>query len=132
MVWRAGEGRTNGAILFGGVTVEPDAAAEVDRTWFLGTSVRGIVPNRPDDNIGLQFTRLHYSDAARDAARAASLADGTPLRRRDTESVFEAHYGLQLRDNVRLAPNLQYVWNPGGDEGAKSGAAWGLRLDVSF
>jgi carbohydrate-selective porin OprB len=65
-----------------------------------GVNLKGIIPGRDEDNLGLGF---------------AALAPGDRYRQNDPEYHLELYYRIAVTENLAFTPDLQYVWNPGGD-----------------
>jgi carbohydrate-selective porin OprB len=65
-----------------------------------GLNLKGLVPGRDDDNIGLGF---------------AALVPGNRYSKDDPECHLELYYRIVVTENLAFTPDLQYVWNPGGD-----------------
>ncbi|HEY8967345.1 MAG TPA: carbohydrate porin [Candidatus Methylacidiphilales bacterium] len=98
--------------------------------WYVdgGTNFCGFVPGRPDDVFGLAVARSafsgHYSDF--------QFATGAAARPYGAETTIEATYRFQLRPWWTLQPDFQYVFQPGGVEGAQDAVVLGLRTSVQF
>jgi hypothetical protein len=65
-----------------------------------GLNLKGIIPGREKDNLGLGL---------------AALTPGDRYRQNDPEYHLEAYYRIAVTENLAFSPDLQYVWNPGGD-----------------
>ncbi len=65
-----------------------------------GANLKGLIPGREEDEIGLGF---------------AGLAPDGRFRADDPEYHLELYYRLAVTENLAFTPDLQYVWNPGGD-----------------
>jgi len=65
-----------------------------------GVNLKGLIPSRDEDNLGLGF---------------AALAPGDRYARNDPEYHLELYYRIAAAENLAFSPDLQYVWNPGGD-----------------
>jgi porin len=76
-----------------------------------GIGFRGPFASRPDDVVTLGAA---YSNISADAARADRLA-GPPTPVRNYEAVIELSYKAAVRPGWWVQPDLQYVFNPGGN-----------------
>lgn len=65
-----------------------------------GVNLKGLIPSRDEDNLGLGF---------------AALAPGDRYAQNDPEYHLELYYRIAAAENLAFSPDLQYVWNPGGD-----------------
>jgi len=65
-----------------------------------GVNLKGLIPSRDEDNLGLGF---------------AALAPGDRYAQNDPEYHLELYYRIAVAENLAFSPDLQYVWNPGGD-----------------
>jgi porin len=132
MVHRTGEGRLAGVTAFGGLVLGQGDRMPVETYAFGGLSARGLVPCRPNDDVGLVVAHLDFSDAAADADRSAITSGGDVLVVRDRETVVEAHYGWQATPWLRATPNVQFIARPGGTGTIPDAWVAGLKLAVSL
>ena len=65
-----------------------------------GVNLKGLVPGRGEDNLGLGF---------------AALTPGDRYSENDPEYHLELYYRIAVTENLAFTPDLQHVWNPGGD-----------------
>jgi len=65
-----------------------------------GVNLKGLIPRRGEDTIGLGF---------------AALTPGDRYAQNDPECHLEAYYRIAVTENLAFTPDMQYVWNPGGD-----------------
>jgi hypothetical protein len=65
-----------------------------------GVNLKGLIPGRSEDNIGVGF---------------AALTPGDRYAQNDPEYHLEVYYRLAVTENLAFSPDIQYVWNPGGD-----------------
>lgn len=84
----------------------------------------GTFKGRPDDQIGISVASADFSDRYR---RSVAL-DGMPATRR--EVIVEAGYLATVTPWLRIQPDLQYVFNPGGDARRGDAVIVGLRVKV--
>ena len=77
-----------------------------------GLTAVGLVPGRPNDEIGFALAR------AQNGAHYRSLQESLPgLEPRDAETSFETTYLAQITDWLAVQPDLQLILNPGTTNG---------------
>ncbi len=103
------EGRGPGVFFQWGWT--PPDRNEITRYTGAGVAYRGLLTRRPADTFGLGLIR-------------ASLAAVNP------ETAIELFYQLQLTDNLRIQPDIQWIRHP-ASQGRNTLAA-GLRVGLDF
>jgi porin len=86
----------------------------------------GLVPGRPEDQLGLA---LAVSRNGNPFLKAAALG-GDFLDRRETN--IELTYRGAVTDWLTLQPNIQYVRNPGTDPGLDDAFVVGLRFEMGW
>jgi porin len=113
-VWRPDLSGTENLVLFGGYIQPFENQEIIDREVYVGALLRGAVPVRPDDTIGLNVGWFHLSPGEAGFLRDARIKDGGADAgdTRPNEFVTELNYGIQVNHATRLTPNLQYVINP--------------------
>lgn len=82
-----------------------------------GVNLKGLIPGRNEDEIGLGV--------------AALFPDGR-FRADDPEVHLETYYRLAVTENLAFTPDFQYVWNPGGDSDNDPVFATTLRAEFGF
>ena len=82
-----------------------------------GCVLRGLLPGREEDELGLAFTHIRISDAA---------AAG------DHESVIEITYRCPLTPWLSVQPDVQYIIQPGGTGALENALVAGLRTTIEF
>lgn len=90
----------------------------------LGFTAAGVVPGRPDDQLGIAFGSVGAGSPLRNALAIA----GTPLDSRETN--VELTWRLPVSDWLTLQPDLQYVIAPGFDPQADDAFVVGLRFEL--
>ncbi|MGE5256097.1 MAG: carbohydrate porin [Hyphomicrobiales bacterium] len=82
-----------------------------------GVSFKGLIPRRDEDSIGLGF---------------GALTPGDRYALNDPECHLEAYYRITLTKNLAFTPDIQYVWNPGGD--SRNDPIWAgmIRSEFNF
>jgi porin len=89
-----------------------------------GLSAAGLVPGRPDDQLGVAIGSAQAGTPWRDAQ---SLA-GTPVDARET--TVELTWRMPVNDWLTLQPDLQYVINPGLSPELDDAVVVGLRFEL--
>jgi porin len=95
----------------------------VENSLNLGLHLKGPVASRPDDIIGLAWTKADLSGKWRSAQT-------DPTHR--AEQVTELTYRYAVTPFVALQPNLQFVKHPGGMVGTPNARLIGFRLDLAL
>lgn len=120
---RAG-GRSAGAFLRVGGS--PSDASFVDFYVDGGFNFTGFIPGRQRDVIGLGVAHSSVSD---DFSKSQRRLD---VRGYSSETVFEATYRFVVAPWWSVQPDLQYVFNPSGQNGSRDALVLGLRTAVAF
>jgi porin len=74
----------------------------------------GLIPSRPDDNVGFQITGLHYTRDFLNSLYDQRLADGGGGYPHSHMTMAELNYTAKVTPWLNLTPNLQYIWKPDG------------------
>lgn len=82
-----------------------------------GVNLKGLIPGRDEDNLGLGF---------------AALTPGDRYSENDPEYHLELYYRIAVTENLAFTPDLQYVWNPGGDSSNDGIFAGMVRGEFNF
>jgi len=82
-----------------------------------GLNLKGLIPGRAEDNLGLGF---------------AALIPDSRYNQNDPEYHLELYYRIAVTEHLAFSPDLQYVWNPGGDSDNDGIFAGMLRAEFSF
>jgi hypothetical protein len=82
-----------------------------------GVNLKGLIPGREEDEIGLGFAGL--------------VPDGR-FTADDPEVHLELYYRIAVTENLAFTPDLQYVWNPGGDSDNDGVFAGMVRAEFGF
>jgi hypothetical protein len=82
-----------------------------------GVNLKGLIPGRDEDNLGLGF---------------AALTPGDRYSENDPEYHLELYYRIAVTENLAFSPDLQYVWNPGGDSSNDGIFAGMIRGEFNF
>lgn len=83
----------------------------------------GLLPQRPEDQIGLAVSIARLGEAWR------SGTEGDVPHERET--ILELTYRIQVLEWLALQPDIQYVRHPGMDPGLEDSWLFGLRFEVS-
>ena len=86
-----------------------------------GLVLQGPISGRPDDRFGIALARASFSDDAREVDGLESY-----------ELAVEANYELPLTDWLTLQPNVQRIFNPGGDASLDDAWVVGTRFIISY
>ncbi|HUN44950.1 MAG TPA: carbohydrate porin [Stellaceae bacterium] len=140
MVWREPEAADQGLGIFLRLAGNPADRNLVDFYGDGGVTYKGLLPDRPDDVIGLGVAYANISDAARSLDKdSAAFGMSRPVR--DFEAAIELTYSAQIMPWWTLQPDLQYIFHPtggGAPASAPQGPAigdalvLGLRTTVKF
>lgn len=117
--WARGEGADAARGLFGWVQYG-HADAEIsafENQYGAGVKLVGTFPTRDDDTTGAFFTFSQLSDKG-----------GFD----EDESALELFYTVQVTPAVKIKPDLQFVFNPGGDKAIDDAVVGGLRVEIAF
>jgi porin len=105
-----------------------------------GLTLQGPLPGRDSDvlGFGMGYGKVSGSAAAFDRQTAFFSGGFVPVQ--TGETFLELTYQYQLIPSVRLQPDLQYVFNPGGgvanpgipDQSVNNELVLGFRVNVTF
>ena len=91
------------------------AFTEIDRSWQLGLSFKGIKWKRANDNIGIAYVISGISQPHRNYLKAGGegfmLGDGN--LNYVPESLLETYYSLAVNKNLFISGTYQLLINPG-------------------
>jgi hypothetical protein len=90
-------------------------------TWSLGGTVKGLLPGRAKDVLGIGFVQGITNHAYQDHK------SGTP-----SESLFEGYYKIQVTDWCWVYPDVQVLLNPGTNAANDVSVVAGLRVKLEF
>ena len=119
-----GESAAPGTLMFVRYGVANDRINEFDRSIGVGLRSQGLFANRPDDALGIAFTRADLGAAARQNYAGSS----SPAY----EAALELTYRAVLNDWLTLQPDIQYIFNPGAAANLADSLAVGLRFELSM
>jgi hypothetical protein len=82
-----------------------------------GVNLKGLIHGRDEDNLGVGF---------------AALTPGDNYDQNDPEYHLEVYYRIAVTENLAFTPDIQYVWNPGGDSDNDGVFAGMVRAEFNF
>lgn len=91
---------------------------DISRFWSMGAQYQGLIPTRDDDVLAFAAA---LSRMSRDAGYTA-----------EQETVMELYYNAQITPWAAVAPSIQFINNPGGDNQVKRAVVLGMRIAVDF
>lgn len=94
--------------------------------WQAGLLVQQVISGRPDSALSLGMHSGLLTNAYR---RNAIDAGETPAR---SESALELTYSDQLLPHFTIQPDVQLIFNPGGDRVRKNALVLGVRSTLSW
>ena len=108
------------------VGFSPQSASPLSFYTDGGLVYTGLLPNRPEDKLGLAFCYGSVSPAYR------TLGNQQGVPGASFESVAELTYSIRLAPCVALQPDIQYVLHPGGTQQYGNALVVGFRAIVDF
>ena len=91
-----------------------------------GLVYTGLVPSRPRDKAALGVVSGFFQDDLREAQREAGLPT------QGVETIIELNYQIELTRFAYLRPDMQYIFNPNGDNEIDDAFVVGFELGVRF
>jgi carbohydrate-selective porin OprB len=102
----------------------------VEWFWSVGTSVKGLLPERDEDELGVGIAGLiGNSNLNKATADTGLLLSGD---NEGTEYHLEAYYRIRISEYLSVTPDVQYVINPLGNSHNDDVFAAMLRAHLSF
>ena len=117
-VWNEKDSDSQGLGLFGRYGVAPASVNEIKSFWSLGAQYEGLLPRRDADILGLGVAQGRVSAAAGHSARH--------------ETAVEMYYSFRLTPWLFVAPDIQYIINPGAERGPDNAIVAGLRVQMTL
>jgi len=96
------------------------AVSQFDYSASIGFQLKGLL-GRDDASFGLAYGKTFISD---EYAQSAGLSED--------EHVIEAYYNMDAGHGFHLAPDVQYIENPGGDGAIDPITVYGIRAQLNF
>ncbi|MCY2925585.1 MAG: carbohydrate porin [Planctomycetota bacterium] len=120
MLWRPTDKKddSRGLGVFGRYGIADADVSEVKSFWSTGLQYRGLIPTRDKDVMSFGVGQGLLS-------RQAGFT-------RSKETVLEWFYNIEITPWLHVAPDVQYIFNPGGDASARDAVVVGMRVQVSF
>jgi len=84
-----------------------------------GFNYYGLIPGRDSDECGIAVAHAIITD---------DIADTSG--RDDYETTLEATYSAQIKENLRIQPDFQYIINPGAVSGVENAFVAGIRFEI--
>jgi hypothetical protein len=103
--------------LFARFGYQNEEVYEVPWFWSAGTQIKGLLPVREEDELGMGVAGLHANKDLQN--------DGTELH-------LEAYWRVAFGEHFALSPDIQYVINPLGDHDNDGVVAGMLRGEAYF
>ncbi|HEX7860051.1 MAG TPA: carbohydrate porin [Verrucomicrobiae bacterium] len=131
MLWR--EKEEQGVYVFARAGVSPE-----DRNFFEvvadgGLTWRGMIPSRDEDIFGIGGVYARISRDIRRAEKLDAATNGTVYPAfSNHETVLEGFYQIQLAKWWTLQPDVQWIFNPGGNESVPDAVVVALRTSLVF
>lgn len=97
-----------------------------------GVNLRGLLPGRGRDLLGLGFTYTDLSGDLRRLAHDANRFTGRHETLPDYEAILELTYQANLAPWLQVQPDLQYIFHPGGSPRYDDALLLGVRSVVTF
>lgn len=91
-----------------------------------GLTYKGMLPERPDDTLGVALAYAGRSRRARALDRDARI-HGQVMPVRSHEVLLELTYAAQIVPGWTLQPDVQYIWRPGAGAGHPANPARRIR-----
>lgn len=98
----------------------------IEWAYEAGLVSNGLVPARPDAEIGMGITQSHNSSKY---VRSV-IASGSRVEH--NEYGLELYYRDKLYKGITVQPDLQYVINPGTNPQLDNAAIIGIRFEINF
>ena len=86
-----------------------------------GFNYYGLIPGRDNDEFGIAVAHAIITD---------DIADTSG--RDNYETTLEITYSAQIKENIRVQPDLQYVINPGAASGVENAFVTGIRFEITL
>ncbi|MBK9126885.1 MAG: carbohydrate porin [Phycisphaerales bacterium] len=124
MVWRenpAVDGDDQGLGLFARYGYARGDVNEMEHFWSAGGQYLGLIPTRDSDVLGIGVAQAMLSPGIRYEGRRA-----------DRETVLEVYYNIEIFPWLHITPDMQWIFNPGGEDGGREAVVLGFRVQMTF
>ena len=98
----------------------PGSRNVVDQYYGGGLAYTGLIPERDSDVTGIAVARAIISRRAQDLTGLTH------------ETAIEFFHKVQLTPFLAIQPDIQYIFNPGGDSKTRDALAAGIRFIAEF
>ena len=105
---------TDQLTLFGRFGWHDESAYQTRSAWSAGAQYTGLIPQRPNDNLGIAYGQVLIND--------------TPAQ----EKLLEAYYRIQVSEQLFISPHCQYLMDPLGDSAAENVFVGSIRAQIIF
>ncbi|MEI6562290.1 MAG: carbohydrate porin [Verrucomicrobiota bacterium] len=123
-LWRKPGTEDQGLSGFFRMGASPADRSSVPFYFDTGFNCKGLLPERDKDIAGVGFSYTHLSSEMRDDAGDPSITHH--------EAALEATYKVAVKEWLTVQPDFQYIFNPGGIQGAPNAVVAGLRCTLNF
>jgi len=97
-----------------------DKVNELKNFISFGGQVEGLIEGRDKDVFAVGYVRGDRS------------SDGFSSQDEQQIDLVEAYYNIKVNDNLSIAPNVQFVMNPGGLKDEFAATVFGVRCRYKF
>lgn len=111
---------------FARYSISDGHATAIDRMWNLGVRLRGPLAGRPDDMLGIGWTRGRLAPGFRAAQAATGVGTAT------AEDALEITWRAAITKWLALQPNLQAIRHPGGASASSRARVVGIRMELAL
>ena len=131
MIWR--EEREQGIYFFARAGLSPQERNFFELVGDGGMSWQGLIPTRDEDFLGIGAAYARVSSDIRRTEELDASVNGTEYDAFSShETVLEAFYMLQLSKWWTVQPDVQWIFNPGGNETIPDAVVLTLRTSLAF
>ncbi|MDF2638492.1 MAG: hypothetical protein K0R64_1476 [Novosphingobium lindaniclasticum] len=103
-----------------------------ESVWGLGMNYSGLIPGRPQDEIGIGVGSARINDRITMATRLANRLDGKDRPVPTREYGLEAYYAIHLRPGFVVQPGIQYIIDPGGISQRRNAVLFELATNIQL
>jgi porin len=120
MVWKENDKKddTQGLGVFARYGIADADVNEIKSFWSTGVQYQGLIPTRDKDVMAFGVGQSRLS-------REAGFGESQ-------ETSLEWYYNIALTPWLHVSPDVQYIFNPGGDSSATDAVVLGVRVKMSF
>ncbi|WBO20725.1 carbohydrate porin [Sphingomonas abietis] len=96
----------------------------------LGVNYSGPIAGRPRDELGLAFGTARLNHRITDAARYVDDNGLGDVAVRKREYVIEGYYAISIVHGFTLQPDIQFIFDPGGDRHRRNAIVPGFKTAI--